>query len=296
MPHRVRGGATASPEALAELDRAKTSFFSNVSHEFRTPLALMLGPTEDLLAGRHGQLAPGPAPSSRCYGATSFACTDSSTVCSISRGSRPAGCRRGTSPWPSRSSPPNRERVPIGDQRGGSSSWSTARPPTRRFTSIPRCGRRSCSNLLSNAFKFTFEGRIAIALRAGDDHVRLRCATPAWACGPRSPAAVQRFHRVEGTRARTHEGSGIGLTLVQELVRLHGGRIPSKARRQGDGVHDSRSQGLGAFRPRTESGRTTVRDPINGAGTFVEEALRWLPDAPVPDALRHRRPDAADAR
>ena len=82
-------------------------------------------------------------------------------------------------------------------------------------------------NLLSNAFKYTLEGEITVSLRRGG---RRRRAPRAATRGPGSrrtscPMLFERFHRVEGARGRTHEGTGIGLALVQELARLHGGRV-----------------------------------------------------------------------
>src|SRR5262249_8295607 len=102
-------------------------------------------------------------------------------------------------------------------------------------------------NLLSNAFKFTFEGRIEVRLWIAD------CGLRTADCGiipPQSailtvhdtgtgipeaelPRLFERFHRVKGSRGRSYEGSGIGLALVQELVRLHCGevRVESKVDR-----------------------------------------------------------------
>jgi len=82
-------------------------------------------------------------------------------------------------------------------------------------------------NLLSNAFKFTFEGEIAVSLAAASpDGVELQVRdTGEGIPQDEMPRLFERFHRVQNARGRTHEGSGIGLALVQELVRLHGGTI-----------------------------------------------------------------------
>ena len=86
-------------------------------------------------------------------------------------------------------------------------------------------------NLLSNALKFTFEGSIRLELRQQDRTIVLKVADTGTGIGPEDlPRVFERFHRVRGARARTHEGTGIGLALVRELVRAHGGTIEVESR------------------------------------------------------------------
>ena len=81
-------------------------------------------------------------------------------------------------------------------------------------------------NLLSNAFKFTFEGEIEVSLREADGFAELSVRdTGVGIPEAELPKLFERFHRIEGQKSRTHEGSGIGLALVQELVKLHGGIV-----------------------------------------------------------------------
>ncbi len=75
-------------------------------------------------------------------------------------------------------------------------------------------------NPLSNALKFTFEGEVDLTLKPVDGVVELRVRDT----GVGIPEAqrermLERFHRIEGAAARTYEGTGIGLALVQELGR-----------------------------------------------------------------------------
>ncbi len=137
-------------------------------------------------------------------------------------------------------------------------------------------------NLLSNAFKFTFDGSIAVELAERGSSVVLVVRDTGIGIAPAEIDRVfDRFHRVENARARTHEGSGIGLALVQELVRLHGGevRVESQPGR-GSAFTVTLPRGLGASAGRSD--RRGIREgdrPPSWASSFVEEALGWLPGA-----------------
>jgi len=91
------------------------------------------------------------------------------------------------------------------------------------------------------------------------------------------PRLFERFHRVENARGRTHEGTGIGLALVHELVKLHGGSITAESQ-VGRGTTFTVRIPLGADHLPREQTRTTPSAPVaTGASSFVEEALLWLP-------------------
>ena len=135
-------------------------------------------------------------------------------------------------------------------------------------------------NLLSNAFKFTFTGGIEVELTESDSDVRFVVRdTGTGIPQDELPRLFERFYRVEGAKGRSFEGSGIGLALVQELVKLHGGSIT---------VQSTPGQGS-AFTVNLPKGKAHLASDRIGArrGTstglradsYVEEAVRWLPDA-----------------
>ena len=209
-------------EALAEIDRAKTTFFSNVSHEFRTPLTLMLGPLADLSKSvgeadkqlvdsayrnslrllklvntllEFSRLEAGRADAA--YTKTDLAAL-TVEICSVFRSAiESAGLKY---------------RVDVALDRPvyvDRSMWE-----------------KIVLNLLSNALKFTLEGEIRVSLRRAGNFAELRVRDSGVGIpATELPHVFERFRRVRATTSRSHEGSGIGLALVKDLVELHFGTI-----------------------------------------------------------------------
>ena len=141
-------------------------------------------------------------------------------------------------------------------------------------------------NLISNAFKYTFEGEIAVEIQPSADGTAAMLQvrdTGTGIAAEELPRLFERFHRVEGARGRTHEGTGIGLALVQELVKLHGGSVGVESE-LGKGSTFTVSVPFGvAHLPRERIGAASALvSTATRADTYVEEAERWLPLAPLP--------------
>ena len=131
-------------------------------------------------------------------------------------------------------------------------------------------------NLLSNAFKFTFEGSVEVTLRRRDDAAVLSVTDTGTGIEPEElPHLFERFRQVKGARARSFEGSGIGLALVRELVALHGGDVRVESE-PGEGTAFTVSLPLGVDHLPADR----IVAPRGAVGTggeaYVAEALGWL--------------------
>ena len=265
-------------EALAEIDRAKTAFFSNVSHEFRTPLTLMLGPLEDalteaaLLPDVREQLDVAHRNSMRLLKLVN-------TLLDFSR--IEAGRIQAVY-----------ERVDLSAltielasvfrsaiEKAGLSLTVECQPLTVPVYVDHEMWEKIVFNLLSNAFKFTFEGEIKVSLKENGDRVELAVSDT----GTGIPETelehlFERFHRVKGARGRSYEGSGIGLALVQELVKLHGGSVSvvSEVERGSTFTVSIPAGADHLAADRIGGSKTLVSTSLRGE-TYVNEVLKWLP-------------------
>ncbi|HZO11662.1 MAG TPA: ATP-binding protein, partial [Polyangiaceae bacterium] len=208
--------------ALVELDRAKTAFFSDMSHEFRTPITLMLGPMDralvgDALTGEDLRVTHRNA--LRLLKLVNMLLDFSSIEAGRMRALyEPIEIGRLTAELAA----VFRSAV----ERAGL-RFEVDTPPVNQPVYLDReMFEKIVLNLLSNAFKFTFQGTIGVRLRAVSDGVDLTVYdTGEGIATDQLPSLFTRFHRVTGVKARSRHGSGIGLALVHELVKLHGGML-----------------------------------------------------------------------
>ena len=269
-------------EALASLDRAKTVFFSNVSHEFRTPLTLMLGPTQDALA------AGGTMDREELETVYRNQLRLLKLVNSLLDFSRIEAGRINATYEPvdlARLTADLASTFRSAIERGGLAFEVDCPPLPEPIYVDAAMWEKIVLNLLSNAFKFTLDGRIRVALQwDGAAAVLTVEDTGAGIPSHELSRVFERFHRIEGTRARTHEGSGIGLALVRDLVRLHGGEI-GVASEPGRGTMFTVTLPAGsAHLDQARIGETGAPASARGVEAFVTEAERWLDGGWTPPA------------
>jgi signal transduction histidine kinase len=283
-------------EALAELDRAKTAFFSNVSHEFRTPLTLMLGPIEDALSDKERPLPPEQRERVELLHRNALRLLKLvNTLLDFSR--IEAGRLQAVyAPTDLASFTADLASVFRSAIEKAGLRLIVDCPPAPAPVYVDReMWEKIVLNLLSNAFKFTFEGEIKVALRWTEDRVVLKVRdTGTGIPQAELPHLFERFHRVKGARARTHEGSGIGLALVQELVRLHGGTIGAESKvDRGTTFTVTIPTGTAHLPADRIGGSRTEASTAIVAAPYVEEALRWLPQMRGEEALLRPVPHPA---
>lgn len=266
---------------LAELDHAKTEFFSNVSHEFRTPLTLILGPLTDVMTMLDKRVGMSEE-LERLRFVERNALRLQKLVNTLLEFSRIEAGRNDAVFQPS----------DIAEYTAllASNFRSVIEQTGLKF--VVHCEsvepvyinldmwEKIVLNLISNAFKFTFEGKIEVLIKDYKRHVQLVVEDSGVGISEANlPRIFERFARVTASRCRTYEGSGIGLALVKELVSMHRGSIKVKSKEgQGTVITVSILKGKAHLPPNSihELKEKRILSPL--ASAFESEAVGWLPD------------------
>ena len=222
---------TKRARALEEIDRAKTIFFSNISHEFRTPLNLILSPLEELLHQPTGNLS------------TNEKQTLETTHRNAMRLLRLVNTLLDFSSIESGRQQTHFSRINIAKltknlvsyfesliEKAGLKLIVNAQAIDQPVYVDKQMWEKIVFNLLSNAYKYTLEGSITVEIHPEKDQVVFRVKdTGVGIPQDELPKIFERFHRVQNAAGRTYEGTGIGLPLTKELVEMHQGTITAES-------------------------------------------------------------------
>ncbi|AFY84528.1 ATP-binding protein [Oscillatoria acuminata] len=299
--HQRAAREAARSDALAELDRAKTRFFSNISHEFRTPITLILAPLEDVLEQLttwenqpEFNLPSSPGqPLAPLKEQLELARRNSlrllKLVNSLLDFSRIEAGRLEAIYEPTDLAEFTTEIASLfrsAIERAGLTFRVDCQPLPPLYVDRPMW-EKIVLNLLSNALKFTLTGDITLSLRAKNSHQAILSIqdTGPGIAGEHLPHIFERFYQIRGIPQNTYEGSGIGLALVHELVRLQGGSIAVTSELgQGTTFTVTLPFGTAHLPPDRIQTLDTDPSPSQAALSYLEDAQGQFPPEPSPTA------------
>jgi signal transduction histidine kinase/ligand-binding sensor domain-containing protein len=217
---------------LKELDRFKTRFFANVSHEFRTPLTMIIGPLENTLAQAYGPLS-GPLRKQAeimLRNARRLLRLINQLLDLSKLEAGKMDLKAGSRDLVHFLRNLQQAVTPLAEKKGIQMPFLAPESPVKVFFE-PDKMEKVFYNLLSNALKFTPDGGdVGIRIEETDTQASVTVFdTGRGIPAEQLPHIFDRFHQVDGSNTREFEGTGIGLSLVKEMVALHGGTVTASS-------------------------------------------------------------------
>lgn len=265
-------------ESLAELNRAKTEFFSNVSHEFRTPLTLILGSLNELMQPGGSAAADTLEVAHRNTLRMLKLVNTLLDFSSLEAGRMKAEFEPVDLSKITKELASNFESA----MKKAGLDFHVVCPPLSQPVFVDRgAWEKIILNLLSNALKFTLQGRVSLEVSQDAEGVEVRVRDSGVGISSEALSRVfERFYRAPKTSGRSFEGTGIGLALVKELVQMHGGRIEVHSE-CGKGSVFTITLPFGSHHLPADQVRSvsTPRSNHTLVQSFVLESAQWVPEA-----------------